>query len=320
MVRRIHMAGLAGLYAALALPATAQDKKKPEPPPPPPIIGRWDITVHGPNGDFPSWLEVEKSGRTLVGRFVAAFGSARPISHVIYDKGRMRFSIPPQFEDLKGDQWLRGTYADDRITGTTMTFMGKAAKFDAVRAPKLQRSGEPEWGEPIELFNGRDLSGWKARNPKEPNGWQVVGGILSNVKPGNDIMTTQSFTDFKLHAEFRVPKGSNSGIYLRGRYEAQIEDNYGQEPDSHGIGGIYGFLLPRINPARPPGEWQTYDITLVGRTVTVTLNGETVIDRQVIPGITGGALDSREGEPGPVFIQGDHGPVDFRKITLTPAK
>src|SRR5439155_25775408 len=109
-----------------------------------------------------------------------------------------------------------------------------------------------------------------------------------------------------------------SGIYLRGRYELQIEDNYGGEPDAHKIGGIYGFLTPRINAARRPGEWQTVDVTLVGRVVTITLNGELIIDRQTIPGITGGALDSDEGAPGPILIQGDHGPIDFRKVTLTP--
>ena len=134
------------------------------------------------------------------------------------------------------------------------------------------------------------------------------------------MVTKQKFTDFKLHAEFRYPKGSNSGVYLRGRYEVQVEDNYGKDPESHLIGGVYGFLTPSSNPAKKPGEWQTYDITLVGRTVTVLLNGERVIDRQVIPGITGGALDSDEGLPGPIMLQGDHGPVEFRKLTLTPAK
>src|SRR5947209_2395258 len=117
----------------------------------------------------------------------------------------------------------------------------------------------------------------------------------------------------------RYPKGSNSGIYLRGRYEVQIEDDYGDEPDSHKIGGIYGFLTPSVNPAKPAGEWQAVDITLVGRTVTVVLNGERILDRQTIPGITGGALDSDEGAPGPLLLQGDHGPIAFRNLIVTPA-
>ena len=144
--------------------------------------------------------------------------------------------------------------------------------------------------------------------------------MLTNSEPGNDLLTEQKFTDFKLQAEFRYPKGSNSGIYLRGRYEVQIEDNFGNEPDSHEIGGIYGFLTPIKNAAKEAGEWQTLEITLVGRAVTVVLNGEQVIDRQAIPGITGGALDSDEGAPGPIMLQGDHGPVEFRKLMLTPGR
>ena len=98
-----------------------------------------------------------------------------------------------------------------------------------------------------------------------------------------------------MRAEFRYPRGSNSGIYLRGRYEVQIEDNHGEEPDSHKIGGVYGFLTPCANAGKKAGEWQTLEVTLVGRAVTVILNGERIIDRQPIPGITGGALDSDEG-------------------------
>jgi hypothetical protein len=144
--------------------------------------------------------------------------------------------------------------------------------------------------------------------------------VLVNAVPGNDLRTDKTFADFRLYTEFRYPKGSNSGIYLRGRYEVQIEDNCGQEPDSERIGGVYGFLTPSVNAAKRAGEWQTLEIILVGRVVTVLLNGERIIDRQTIPGITGGALDSNEGAPGPILLQGDHGPIEFRKVTLTPAE
>ncbi|HEX5269686.1 MAG TPA: DUF1080 domain-containing protein, partial [Gemmataceae bacterium] len=144
-------------------------------------------------------------------------------------------------------------------------------------------------------------------------------GLLTNATPGNDLVSERKFTDFQLSAEFRYPKGSNSGVYLRGRYEVQIEDDYGEEPDSHKIGGVYGFLTPSVNAAKKPGEWQALEVTLVGRQVTVLLNGERVIDRQAIPGITGGALDSDEGRPGPIMLQGDHGRIEFRKVTVTPA-
>lgn len=127
------------------------------------------------------------------------------------------------------------------------------------------------------------------------------------------------FKNFKLHVEFKYPKGSNSGIYLRGRHEVQIEDNIGMEPSSLLLGGVYGFLTPNEMAAKEPDEWQTYDITLNGNRVTIVANGKEIITEQTIPGITGGALNSREGEPGPLLIQGDHGPIEFRSIVITPA-
>jgi 3-keto-disaccharide hydrolase len=286
---------------------------------PPPVVGRWDITVHGPDGDYPSWLEVRQSGyRTLVGSFVGRVGSARPISLIGYENGRIHFSVPPQWERRTDLQQIEGRLEGEVLRGETTDDEGRQVAWEAHRAPSLKRAGEPHWGEAIELFNGRDLSGWKPRNAGAKNGWLVRDGVLVNAEPGNDLLTERKLTDFKLHVEFRYPRGSNSGIYLRGRYEVQIEDNYGKEPDSHHIGGIYGFLMPIENAAKKSGEWQTLELTLVGRAVTVVLNGEEVIDRQAIPGITGGALDSDEGAPGPIMLQGDHGVVEFQKVTLIP--
>ncbi len=146
----------------------------------------------------------------------------------------------------------------------------------------------------------------------------MVDGVLVNPEKGGNLITTQKFDDFKLSIEFKYPEGSNSGIYLRGRYEVQIEDSKGRA-DQVSIGGLYGFIAPSVNAANKPGEWQTYEITLVGRHVTIVLNGIEVVSNRPIPGITGGSLDSREGEPGPIMIQGDHGPIEFRKFVITPA-
>ncbi len=287
-----------------------------------PLVGRWDLTMKGSDGsEFPSWLEVTVSGRTtLVGAFVGQFGSARPISKIEYDNGVAQFTIPPQWERRSDDQRFTFKLEGGQIKGETTDEKGHRVTFEGRRAPALKRKGEPAWGQTIELFNGNDLTGWHARNTGAKHGWVVRDGSIVNESPGNDLVTDNRFNDFKLHAEFRYPKGSNSGIYLRGRYELQIEDNYGDDPESHKIGGVYGFLTPSRNASKPAGEWQTVDVTLIGREVTVILNGERVIDRQSIPGITGGALESDEGAPGPIMIQGDHGKVEFRKLTLTERK
>lgn len=285
-----------------------------------PLIGHWDLVVHGKDGDYPSWLGVDLSGtKTLVGAFVSRGGSARPIAEVHVEADRFNFTIPKQWEQGPKDITVEGQFFSDKITGRVQDPYGAWTSFTGERAPELPANANPKWGKPVELFNGKDLSGWKPRHPAAPNGWVVQDGVLVNKKPGNDLLTDRKFRDFKVHAEFRYPDGSNSGIYLRGRYEAQIEDDYGFPAESHYLGGIYGFVSPRINAAKKAGEWQAIDITLLGREVSITLNGEAVVTRQVIPGVTGGALDSREGEAGPLLLQGDHGTVEFRRVTITPA-
>jgi 3-keto-disaccharide hydrolase len=287
-------------------------------PAPPPILGRWDLAVHTARGDRAGWLEVRHSGlQTLVGQFVGTGGSARPISEVIFRDGELRFAIPPQWERVDGNLVVVGRLAGDRLEGT-MTLAGEEpVKWSGVRAPSLVRTDAPVWGAPVPLLTGGGLGGWHATGA---NQWEVADGMLRSSKSGSNLVTDRSFEDFKLHIEFRYPKGSNSGVYLRGRYEVQIADIEGDQMALGALGALYGFLSPNQSAARQPGEWQTFDITLVGRLVTVVLNGKAIITNQEIPGITGGALDSKEGEPGPLLLQGDHGPIDFRNIILTPAK
>jgi hypothetical protein len=293
--------------------AAAQQPVKPT------LVGRWDITVNTPAGGYPSWLEVEWSGdRILVGRFVGRVGNARPISRIEFARDTLRFSVPPQWEPGDNDLQFEAAMEDDRLSGWMTDPTGNRFAWNARRASPLRRGATPRWARPITLFNGVDLSGW------EPIGgsseWKVVDRVLTNTKAGANLRTRDSFTDFKLHVEFRYPPSGNSGIYLRGRYEVQVEDTPGEEPTIEGLGSIYGFLTPSEKAARQPGEWQSYDITLVGRLVTVVLNGRRVICEQAIPGITGGALDSDEQAPGPIFLQGDHGPIEYRNIVLTPAR
>ena len=285
-----------------------------------PIIGHWDITVDlGNNQTASSWLEVKLSGfKTFVGHFVSVEGSARPIAKVNVDGQKITFSIPPQWEMGDKDLVFEGMLENDKLTGTIALPNGKQNKFTGERAPLMIREKPPVWGEPIKIFNGQNLDGWVTQKPA--NQWIVENGVLKSPKSGSNLLTTQKFQDFKLHIEFRYPEGSNSGIFLRGRYELQIIDSRGQEPSSVLFGGIYGFLTPNEDAAKAPGEWQTYDITLVGRRLTVEANGKTIICDETIPGITGEALDSREAEPGPILLQGNHGAIEFRNIVLTPAK
>jgi len=282
------------------------------------LEGRWDLTVHQPGKETPSWLEIKHSGvRTLVGRFVGSGGSARPISKITYNGGKFSFTIPPQWEREDRDLTVEGSLEGDSLVGTLVASNGQRYDWTGRRAPSLRRAAEPVWGAPVQLFNGSSLKGWHALGE---NQWLAEAGILHSPHSGANIATDALFTDFKLHIEFRYPKGSNSGVYLRGRYEVQIEDSKGKEPQDGELSAVYGFLPPNEMRAKEAGEWQTYDITLVGRIVTVALNGKTVICSQEIPGITGGALDSREGEPGPIYLQGDHGPIEYRNIRITPVK
>jgi len=285
------------------------------------IIGRWDMTVQDASGAmYPSWFEATRDGAKLTGRFVGRVGSQRPIKSIEYADGNLKFSLPIQYERRRTDLEFEAKLVGDRLEGTAPDADGKPMKWTAVRAPKLEHKSPPRWAKPITLFNGHDISGWHLRDSAKAETWRVADGVMENTPHGTDIVTDQKFTDFKLHVEFKMVEKSNSGVYLRGRYEVQIEDDFGLEPESHRIGGVYGFITPSSNPAKKAGEWQTYDITLIGRTVLVVFNGKTIIDSAEIPGITGGALDSSEGAPGPIMLQGDHEKIYYRNIVITPAK
>ena len=288
------------------------------------LIGRWDITIDSPQGKLPSWLEIQipgshSSGDSYAGRFVGIVGSARPIERVMLNGDSLRFSIPKQWESGDGSLSVAGRLdGEDKLVGR-MTFPdGNSADFTAVRAPVLRRARTPVWGKPIALIPSTGLRGWHTQRGGT-NQWEVAKGVLHSPHSGENLVTDRTFTDFKLHVEFRLPKGSNSGVYLRGRHEVQVEDDYGLEPLDDRFAGVYGFIEPNAMAARPAGQWNSYDITLIGRHVTVVANGQRVICDQVIPGPTGGALDSNEGEPGPLLLQGDHGPIEYRNIIITPA-
>ena len=286
------------------------------------ILGRWDVTVQGADGvSYPSWIELQHRKETeLMGSFVGRFGSKRHASIVEYKDGQLTIKIPKQYEVAPDVLTFVGKLSGDKLAGTVQDEKGNTLNWTAVRAPELRRATKPAWDKAIKLFNGKDVTGWKLRNNERGNCWMVENGLLINKTPCTDLISDLKFTDFKLHAEFQNVKGGNSGIYLRGRHEVQINDASGQTADSLRMGGLYGFLRPNANATKPAGEWQVMDITLIGRRVTVVLNGQTIIENEEIPGLTGGALDSNEGEPGPIMLQGDHTKVLFRAVTITPGR
>ncbi len=284
-----------------------------------PFLGRWDLTVKTPAREYPSWIEVsEAQGQAKV--LVVGFGgSATPAASAQAENGTIKLSMPPN-EDYDGCVQMTGKLVNGQLAGTATGPKGAAWQWTGRRAPALNDQAVAKWGKPIRLFNGRNLAGWKFADPSRAGVWKVEHHILVKDGSGSELITTAKFWNFKLHVEFNDGPKSNSGVYLRGRDEVQIETDSAADPASQHQGGIYGFITPDPEQPRRDNVWQTYDITLVGRTVTVVQNGVTVVDHREIPGITGGALDSNEGSPGPIYLQGtEEGRVAFRNIVITPA-
>jgi hypothetical protein len=317
----IRKAGLICIVVLLSIrPGSTQEAGRPPPGFADPVLGRWDIAVDGPDGQYPSWLEIRlRTEWELMAQLVGQFGSARHVTAIDYNDGDLAFRVPPQYEEGERDLVFKGRLEFGGLAGTVAMPDGATLDWSAARAPALQRDRAPEWGTPITLI-GDDLDGWHPRDSRYPGCWSVDDGVLKATPPCVDIVSDATFEDFRLQLEFRYPPGSNSGVYLRGRYEVQIQDDLGKPLDPLRLGGVYGFLAPSADAAKPPDEWQTYDITLIGRRITVVLNGTEILSDRVIPGITGGALDSFEAEPGPLMLQGDHGPIEYRNVVLTPAR
>jgi hypothetical protein len=301
--------------AALLAPALSQKHD------PGKIAGRWDLTITAGNTTYPSWMEFVDEGRSPAIRIVGRTGSARSVDEVKAEGSRLSFSTTESFGSKPVNvTWFMSTQGD-KLTGKQHRADGVDYEIAGVRSPALKREAPAAWTNPEPLFNGKDLTGWEADNPSA-NHWKAETGELVNEKKGANLRSTRKFDDLKLHIEYNCPQGGNSGVYLRGRYEIQVEYEPADKNDKyHGMGSIYGFLAP--SPALPPkpGQWESYDVTLVGRTVTVVRDGVTIIDSQEIPGITGGAIDSHENEPGPLYIQGDHtGGMKYRNISISAPK
>ena len=283
-------------------------------------VGRWNLKITDAGDTFTGGgLRIDESAGGLTGGVVWRWGSYGPLDSVEVADGVLRFA---RKGEKPGQRDVFEARLDDGVLKGHVRYPdGKVHHFEGRRAPELPAPAEPMWGDPVTLFDGKTLHGWRLRDPKAKMGWAVVDGTLAVVAPkGNaDLVSEKTFQDMKLHIEWNVEPRSNSGVYLRGRYEIQILDDPKMASDSHGCGALYSRIAPVASAAKPAGEWQTYDITLVGRKLTVVLNGTTVVDGEV-DGITGGAINPFEEEPGPLMLQGDHGKVRFRNIVVTPGR
>jgi hypothetical protein len=283
-----------------------------------PFLGRWDLTITAGQDTYPDWMEVTESGGKLDALIQPRSGGAGHASEVKLDGSRLHVALrggkgPAITWDL--------TAEGDKLTGAIKRGDAESGRITGARAPALNRPMPASWTDPEALFNGKDLSGWEPMGTA-PNHWVAKDGDLLNETKGANLRSTRKFDDFKLHIEYNCPENGNSGIYLRGRYEVQIEyEPEGTEDKFHTLGAIYSFVAPTVMLPRKPGQWEALDITLVGRRVTIVRNGVKTVDNQEIPGITGGAIDSNEGEPGPFYIQGDHtGGMRYRNIRVSVPK
>ncbi len=297
------------------------------------FTGRWALTIPGGGA---GWLGIEDKGGQLSGSVLWGGGSVVPVQGVKLDGDKLvvtRISKNKNAKTNKEEQTtetITATTKGDDLALTTVKVkadgkeFGKA-EFTGHRIPPVPATpdlSKVKYDDPIKLFNGKDMTGWRLIKPDSDNGWSVVDGVMQNrVEKGKhfgNIRTDKEFEDFNLKLEVRTQEGSNSGVYLRGIYEIQIAESFGKPLDPHNMGALYSRITPSVNAEKPIGEWQTLDITLVDRHVNVVLNGKTIIDNQPVLGCTGGALTSEEMKPGPIYLQGDHTNIDYRNIVLKP--
>jgi hypothetical protein len=307
-------------FTLLALSLSAQSDVTP-------FLGKWNMTGTGEHTAVLYWLEITESGGALKGRFLNRFASPYDLPNIKIENGELVFSNAPREGQPPPPVW-RARVADGRLVGTTTiprrdpAQAAQVINWVGVRPPSwppVDANARHTYGAPVQLFDGSTLNAWDVQHKQNPVNWSVVDGVMVSAdKSGNNLVSKQTFSDFRIEAEYAVASGSNGGIYLRGRYELQVLDDAGQPitPQSHMA--IYGRTPPSINASRKADEWQTMEAIVVGNRVSVMLNGQKVHDNALIEGITGGALDANELAPGPIVLQGDHGKVMFRKVVVTP--
>jgi len=281
------------------------------------FAGRWNLTGTGEHRNRVYWLEVTDSGGQLTGMFLNRTGSPVPLDTVSIEDGQLIFRMRAGRRGTAPQHRLRRE--GDRLVGT-LNDRGTDVRVVGVRPPKwadANASGRHAFGTAVALFDGASIDAFTLQHEDRPSGWSVEAGAMTNSPGANNLISKERFKDFRLQAEYKLEAGSNSGLYLRGRYELQVLDDHGKPPEKTGHMAIYGWTPPLVNASRPAGDWQTVDIVLVGNRITATLNGRKVHENSMIQAITGGALDADETLAGPIMIQGDHNKLWYRKMVVT---
>ncbi len=293
-----------------------------------PFVGAWNFTGTGPDTAFVYWVEVKEENGQLSGRLLNRTGNPIPLGVVKVENGELIFQAGRP-DRLTGPEF-RARLEGERLVGRHMWRTGgrgatpvvdREVNWAGARRPVFPASNANaahKYGAPVVLFDGTSLDAFGVQHADRPLNWAVADGLLTNTPPSNNLVSKQKFGDFKVELEYRLQANSNSGLYLRGRYELQLLDDFGKPTQILGHASVYGRAVPMVNASKPAGEWQQLTAVLVGDRVTVTLNGQKLHDNVAIDGITGGALDNAELTPGPIMIQGDHSQVAIRKLTVTP--
>jgi len=279
------------------------------------FVGRWNFNVTQSNGKQNAvWLGIKEQGSGLDIWY-------QPTGGHVFQVPNYKVSGSHLTLTMEHDVSIELDAKDGKLVGT-QKHANQSLELIGLPAPALKAHKPKAWTKPVKLFDGKDLNGWTPIGDTANSHWVVQDGDLLNEEHGANLKSNEKFTDFKLHFEVKCPDDANSGFYLRGRYELQLEYlKEGSEPPERSMGAIYGRLAPNSMLPRKPGEWESFDVTLVGRTVTVVRDGKLTIDHKEIDGITGGALDANEAEPGSFYIQGDHtGGLKFRNITVSVPK
>lgn len=290
------------------------------------VIGRWALTL--PDGQ-PGWLGFEQNGPDISASLLWGRGSVVPVE-VTLRNGVLELSRAAPRRKDGARQVIVGTAQGDRLylVSHTVTATGvELAREELIGTRIADLPPRPNlkavtFARAVPLLTGKLSDQWIPVDPRAPNGWMLVDGVLSNRVSQKgarfaNLRTRDVYDDFMLTTELRTSAGSNSGIYLRGVYEIQVAETHGKPPNGHSMGALYTRITPSTSAERPIGEWQTLKIILVARHVSVWLNGTLIIDNQPALGCTGGALSSDEFKSGPLMLQGDHSDIDYRNMEIS---